>query len=280
MNKALPFFSLLVGLMVFTSQARAQEEHAHAELVADVSAIRAGEPFLVGVKFTIDPGWHIYWTNPGDSGLPTEVKLNLPDGFTAGHVQYPVPQRLQLPGDVINYAYENEVMLMMEVTPPKDLKEKSRTLTGKASWLVCKDECFPGSGSLSLDLPVKSSTVPDNTALFKSWTARLPLGSGAAPELQGVDSSFKHGKTAKDGNAKLMVHWAATPKDIQYLPDQNKGVDISDVKVETNGPLTTIKFAATGAAEDQPIHGLVTYMNKANQLIGFETTVTASEPRR
>src|SRR6185369_17626506 len=91
------------------------------ELLADVKTVEAGKPFHVGVRLHIKPGWHVYWINPGDAGLPTRVKFSLPDGFKAGELKYPLPVRFEQ-GGVIGYGYHDEVMLIAEITPPADLK--------------------------------------------------------------------------------------------------------------------------------------------------------------
>src|SRR2546421_10505162 len=93
-----------------------------AELLADVDAVKPGQPFRAGVLLKLKPGWHVYWKNPGDSGSPTRVKWNLPEGWKTGELEYPIPQRIELPGSIINYGYEDEVMLLASVTPAKDLK--------------------------------------------------------------------------------------------------------------------------------------------------------------
>src|ERR1700722_18633836 len=86
---------------------QAPAAHVKAELLADVSAIQPGKPFWLGVRLMIDPSWHVYWKNPGDSGLPTRVKLTVPDGFTAGAIQFPTPNRFQQPGNIIAFGYED-----------------------------------------------------------------------------------------------------------------------------------------------------------------------------
>src|SRR4051794_3025095 len=89
----------------------ANGELVRAKLLADVSAIQPGQPFTVGVLLTIEPGWHVYWKNPGDSGLSTSAKWTLPEGFKAGDLQFPVPTRFDLEGGLVNYGYHDEVML-------------------------------------------------------------------------------------------------------------------------------------------------------------------------
>ena len=103
------------------ARAAADDEPVQAEFFADASAVAAGQPFKVGVLFRIAPEWHIYWKYPGDAGLATEVTFELPKGFAAGELQWPLPQSFVQPGDVAGYGYTGSVMLTAEVTPPKDL---------------------------------------------------------------------------------------------------------------------------------------------------------------
>src|ERR1700683_3237285 len=74
-------------------QVGGQSSHVQASFVADVTGVAAGKPFAVGVLLKIDPGWHIYWKNPGDAGLPTLVKWDLPSGYSVGDLSYPTPPR-------------------------------------------------------------------------------------------------------------------------------------------------------------------------------------------
>ena len=88
---------IIAGFLMFSGRAWAGHLHVQASLVADTTGVSVGKPFTVGVLLKIDPGWHIYWKNPGDAGLPTKVKWTLPDGFTAGELRYPTPHEFTLP---------------------------------------------------------------------------------------------------------------------------------------------------------------------------------------
>lgn len=103
------------------------------------------------VEFTITDGWHIYWQNPGDSGIPTTLRWeSLPQGVTAGPIHWPVPERAGM-GGLVNYGYAHKVILPvpLSATSPDAFKG---TLTVKADWLVCKDTCIPESAILHASL--------------------------------------------------------------------------------------------------------------------------------
>src|SRR5881394_2425347 len=88
------------------------------ELLADTNAIVPRKPFMVGLLLRMAPGWHTYWKFSGDAGLPTEMKWKLPPGWKVGDIQWPIPLKTSDPGDIETYGYENEVLLMQEITPP------------------------------------------------------------------------------------------------------------------------------------------------------------------
>src|SRR5215510_15426238 len=112
---------LVLLLALFAAPAFAQSvvqtENVRAELLADVSAVKPGEPFWVALRQTIRPKWHTYWKNPGESGLPTEINWKLPEGAKAGPIVWPRPHLYDI-GGVINYGFKDEAILLVQITPP------------------------------------------------------------------------------------------------------------------------------------------------------------------
>jgi len=113
----------LVGLALWPALLRGQtfegRELVHASLMADTAAVIPGKAFTLGLFLKMAPGWHTYWKFPGDAGIPTEIKLQLPPGWKAGEIQWPIPLKTSDPGDIQTYGYQDEVLLMQEVTPPR-----------------------------------------------------------------------------------------------------------------------------------------------------------------
>ncbi len=146
-----------------------------ASLVADVTAIVPGRTFRVGLLLDQAPGWHTYWQNPGDAGLPTSIAWSLPDGFAAGPIDWPIPLREAESGGLEAYAYKNHVLLMTTIQAPAGLAPGTPvTLRATAAWLVCEEICIPGSADLTLTLPVEPSATADNADLFAHYTRQLP----------------------------------------------------------------------------------------------------------
>lgn len=275
---SLYFLGIVMGCLGMIRGAWA-EDHAQATMVADVSTVQPGVPLMLGIKFTIDPGWHIYWKNPGDSGLATELKLTLPQGFTAGELLFPLPKRMEWPGPIINYGYENEVMLMVRITPPRGMKAGELvSIAAKANWLVCdKDNCIPGSKVLSVELPVSDAANPANVELFKHWTDQLPVTEDQA-DIASISKS--RSITNGDGQAAISISWKKVPGDIQYFPGPFDSGLVQNVQLSTMGDVTKITFSIksvkdSGAPPDEPLTGLVTFTPASGVNTGIELTMAA-----
>ena len=134
-----------LAVVCLSATVRADEpSHVKVALIPEVRTIAPGAPFWVAVRLKMDPRWHTYWINPGDSGAPTEIKWNLPPGFEAGPIQWPHPERIEVP-PLVSFGYEGEAALLVRITPPGDLKVGERvTLDAHVNWLECEELCLPG----------------------------------------------------------------------------------------------------------------------------------------
>ncbi|HEY3531631.1 MAG TPA: protein-disulfide reductase DsbD domain-containing protein, partial [Casimicrobiaceae bacterium] len=140
--------------------ATVRTDHVTAELVADRTALVPGTTTTVALRLAIDRGWHTYWRNPGESGLPTTLEWRLPAGYAAGEVVWPAPKALPA-GPLMNYGYEGEVLHLVPLTIPANASIGDKaTLAARADWLVCKETCVPESAELSLELPVARDAGP------------------------------------------------------------------------------------------------------------------------
>ncbi len=156
-------------------------EPVQATLVAEDESIQAGHPFWVGVELKMSDGWDTYWQNPGDVGLPTQINWQLPQGFTAGPIQWPYPKKFTA-DDVVGFGYTGSVILLTKITPPKQLANEPINLKADVTWLACKDSCQPGNATLSLTLPVADGAPTKNGARaseFDRAKAALPKGVNA-----------------------------------------------------------------------------------------------------
>ena len=210
---ALLFLLLPAGPAVAQSSV-VKTDNVRAELISEVSEVKAGEPFWVALRQTIRPKWHTYWKNPGDSGLPTEINWTLPAGAKADAIEWPVPTLVDVSG-VINYGFADDVLLMVKITPPADPARGTFSLAAAANWLVCADVCIPEEGRFTLSLPVGPEAKPANAAtraLFDKARQALPMES-PWPARFGI---------AKSGDSTLIVEAKGlkpdTIHDVYFFP--------------------------------------------------------------
>lgn len=176
-----PFAVVLggLGLLIASSSVAAPvyTDNAEAELHARSSHAVPGESFRVALRLRPQPGWHTYWRNPGDSGLPTTIDWQLPEGVTAGAIQWPLPGTYRL-ADVVNYGYGEQTLHIVDMQLRQDWPAgEPLRLRAEAEWLICSDICVPESASLSLELPTaKGPAEPDPVWApdFETAEARLP----------------------------------------------------------------------------------------------------------
>lgn len=174
---------VLASAVVSTPQLR-------AELVGHApQGVQAGQSVWVGLLLTHQPDWHTYWRNPGDSGLPTQVELNLPAGVAAGDVQWPLPHKLKA-GSLTNYGFEKTALLAIPLTISTQFTPSAaQTLDIQlhANWLVCRLECIPQEGDFTLRIPTRSSFV-HQAAAFTDTLAQQPRALPSATATSSFDA--------------------------------------------------------------------------------------------
>jgi len=158
---------------------QATAQHARVELLARQAAITPGLDLQLGVHFILEPGWHIYWINPGDSGQPPSFKWQLPPAFSADEIQWPRPERMQSSAELADYGYHDDVLLMVPIHAPQFINNEQLrgiSFAVEAKWLVCREVCIPEHAALELVL--HSGDMKDNPAtakLFADAEKLLPV---------------------------------------------------------------------------------------------------------
>jgi thiol:disulfide interchange protein/DsbC/DsbD-like thiol-disulfide interchange protein len=222
-----------------------------AQLVSENAALHPGTPFAVGLLLRMDPDWHVYWKNPGDSGLPTTIAWDLPAGFAAGSIQWPIPQRIETQG-LVTYGYSRQVLLLAEITAPATLPAGSSVvIRAKASWLACRVECTPGKADLSLSLPVSVSAVARNTA----WSGLFTDVRRSLPVPQQTDQSVGFSAHANSRELLLAVSGLSLPPNstAMFLPSIAGAVRYaSPQEVKLQGTSLSLRMERPDHAEAIP----------------------------
>lgn len=169
--------TLLAALLAMP--ALAQSTHIKPQLIAESSAPAPGSTISLAIEMRTEPGWHGYWSNPGEAGFPPRLTWTLPNGVTAGEARYPVPQTLTV-ADLMNYVFEDDHALIVPVTIPAGLpRGTALPLRLDAEWLACTDQvCVPEKGRFDLTLRIGDG-ARDNGARVDAWQAKLPKPLGA-----------------------------------------------------------------------------------------------------
>lgn len=178
MNLARGFpFALVFLALLAPQQAMAQKftsPYSEVSLVSETTHLVPGKTAWVGLHIKIRPGWHTYWRNPGDSGLPTKIAWSLPSGLSAGDIHWPIPEKFAF-GPLAGYGYKNETLLMVPLTVDGGVGAGAEAkVTANADWLLCADVCVPERATFSLTLPVADRAAGLRNALFRTYRDRLP----------------------------------------------------------------------------------------------------------
>lgn len=164
---------LLIGLAAVPHAAPGQTDIAVTDAVASRVtsshlSIVPGQTFELAWEFRLEPHWHIYWQNAGDSGIPPQIVMGNP-AFQLGETQWPTPKVISMP-PITNYGYEDHLTLLMPITAPKVLQPGELAVPLRLEYLYCKDICLPGK--VDLTLPLTVAAAPEENPVFPALAAQ------------------------------------------------------------------------------------------------------------
>ncbi|TVQ85055.1 MAG: hypothetical protein EA357_01295 [Micavibrio sp.] len=251
------------------------DQYVTVEMRAAVDAVVPGETFLIGFQQKIYPGWHTYWINPGDTGAETRIDLDMPEGFAAGEILWPLPERQPYEDMFVNFGYSGTAYFLMEITAPEQIAAETVTIAADKHWLVCEEICIPEDGRYSLTLPVRESVNPAHEDFFaaaqaqqpavKDWAARFAVSGGTATLEIPADITLAEGdsvsffpaewgiidnlaaQTARVENGQLILHVKAGDRDLDEIAATEALLRIDRAGGETEG------YAFTAVKSDTPL---------------------------
>jgi thiol:disulfide interchange protein DsbD len=248
-----------------------KEPHLNLRLVSEETAFSPGQTAMIGIYFAIDRDWHLYWKNPGDSGLAPSIRWILPAGFKAGDLKWPLPEKIQIPS-LTDYGYRNQLLLMAPLTVPKHLEEGSAiTLQAEVNWLVCNESCLPGKAILTLRLPVArggDSRTSKFKALFDNEYSRL---AGPLPSAW-----TSKGSATSDGFQLRFTTGSMVVKKADFFPLDPGVVDNNaPVSFENGDSSFDLKLKKSNELMKKPVSlkGLILVWNAKGQKHGFEVEI-------
>lgn len=157
---------------------RVVTDHASTQLVAETRGIEPGGAVTLVLAQELAPGWHVYWKNPGDTGLPLDLAWSLPEGFVAAEPIYPTPHRIPI-ADFVNFGHEGAPKFLIELRAPQEAKPGDLVDIGlQARWLICADICVPEEAQFTLTLPITEGPAPrdeDGARFADAARAEAPM---------------------------------------------------------------------------------------------------------
>lgn len=253
--------------------APAVQQHVTVSLIAETRNIVAGQPLRVALRQQIQPGWHTYWSNPGESGIATTMEWSLPPGFKAGQIEWPAPERFNA-GPVVFYGYKNDAMLPVDIDVPKDLQPGSDlTISAHVSWLACGDICVPEEADLSLSIPVGtvSQRDPGWAQAFASSRERTPRSNPFVTTANSFDGKIT--LRVATGDARQLRDVTFFPADADVIDDGAPQAVILD----SEGLTLTLKRDRANS-RSVILNGVLVFRDQAAQTGGTPTALSVSIP--
>lgn len=186
-------------------------DHIKVRMLTDVDALGSGSVFYAGFEFVPDEHWHVYWRNPGDSGMPISIDWDLPEGMESIKIVWPIPKKIPF-GPLTNFGYEGQLVLPVQLKSSRVAAENVQ-LKARVNWLVCKDSCIPGSASFSLALA--QGKLKQDIASQKLLQPFLSQEAASLPLISGSLVEQEHELTLELYAAKAIFKEA---KNIQFFP--------------------------------------------------------------
>lgn len=245
------------------------DELVDVSIYSNVKQIQIGSDFYVAIKLSVADEWHVYWKNPGDSGLPTEVKWTLPKGVeSVGPMIWQVPEKIEWSG-MVNYGFEHDVYLIQKFKTSRVVELKSIDIAAEVSWLVCKEKCIPQSDKVSIKIAVDEMFERSaESKIIQELLATAPTS------FKSVKSKFKSGKE------KLEVKLLDMPNDVAEVTDLyiiSDGITDNTVatKIENNKNTANAELKLSPYLDAMPaeLELLVLYKDKNGSSKSYETII-------
>ena len=158
------------------------------ELLTESNSIEPGDELLVGFKFSLSPGWHTYWVNPGDAGEGASIKWNLPRDVKASKILWPGPERIPVE-PLMTFGYEDEVVLLTKIYTSKNT-DIPLTLNALVSWYTCKEICIPQEAEVSIPIKLGFKSPSSSNRLLKQTLENVPTPFKGTYRVQSLDGSY------------------------------------------------------------------------------------------
>jgi len=258
--------NFLVAVFFSLTALRTEAAHTQVRLFLSAQTAKPGDTILAGVQLRMDSGWHTYWENSGDSGMPTTIKWQLPEGVSPGEIQWPLPEKLSEAG-LTTYIYKNEVVLLVPIKLASDLAPGTIDLKAKVSWLECAVQCVPGNADTHSSLVIGSETKASSDAsLLERWQKRV------AQQAATIAARAAWENAGANDTRPLLLEWspAKPASDADFLPYASEDYEIDGttekLPAEANKLRLRKQVKKIGAEWPREIAGVLTQQSDGERL--------------
>ncbi len=258
------FLSIFSDIYVAAAKA---EEYTSVNIIAEKTPIKPNSEVIIATEINLDDGWHVYWENPGDSGLPVTIDWKAPKDFKFSQIYWPVPKKITY--DILaNYGYYNKVILLQTLKTPATLPDK---IEADISMLICKEICIPANHSVSLN--IKGDISQDNSGYIKNAQNKLPK------DLKGVFKYFEQDN---------MLNIILAPDDISLLEGEKieffpldwgsvKNTAIANIEKDGNKIIISQERGEQDLSEISNLRGLIVIDETKGYSITAEPVSTSTK---
>lgn len=274
--KTLLLFLAVTLLTTPVAPVEAQESepdhYVDIRVIPQKDTISGGQTLDLAIEYIIYPEWHLYWQNPGDSGIPIKNTWNLPTGFEISEITWPLPEKI-LVEPLANYGYKDKVTLLQTIKAPVNLPEGPVKFDATVNMLVCKDICIPETAQIEFELNIGAGEPADNAAVIEAARKHIP---------QSLEGTFSF----TEENAKLITKFKPLDKEkfaglqlktAEFFPAEWGVINhfpSPENTLEENGTLVIKQERSeTKIADMEILSGLLTWKNDDGTYVGYSVTL-------
>lgn len=141
----------------------------------------------LSIHLKLEKGWHIYWKNPGDSGIATDWNWSTKNPATVIEMlEWPTPTLFKEAGDLWTFGYSGSPTFFASITSALT-KESKISLT--SSFLVCKEICLPAKFHFDFDVKGEKIIIPNEVMHSESDSNLINLLS-SLPKNKTLPANF------------------------------------------------------------------------------------------
>ncbi len=249
---------IFVFLIIASLQLNAQQSpSAIAKIIVDSYSLEKSCSIPIGVLIELEKGWHFYWRNSGDTGVPTSIEFDLPEGISISEIKWPVPKVFEYEG-LASYGYDDQILLIAELNVPKSFISNSITVSAKIKSLICRDVCLPFNTTVSAEIKL--------TNTFSAEKQKSKLFTQTRKNLPEVKNDFELSVVPDENNITIVLENLSYDRgkinSLYFLPYENgifKNTSLQNFKLKDDEIELIVEYDQFKSAELRELFGILVF---------------------